>query len=191
MIATPCDQGGILIRRVLNVVRKARAFCIADTFGVPSQTHRLCAIPFGGREGRDATGFDFVLNGFGFQRAHLIRPKKGLVEMGVLDAQVNSFAGSRGGRLSTAVSNGRGSQTADGQPCRHITKGRGGLPQRGCFGVQPKERPQVVAADECFCQVWFPLTLFLNIINDFMRVRGADITQVAVYLAKVTCQLEG
>ena len=51
---------------------------------------------------------------------------------------------------------------------------------RRCFGVHPKECPQVVAADKRFCQVWFPLTLFLNIIDDFMRVRGADITQVAV-----------
>ena len=66
MIATPRNQGGIRVRQVLNVVRKARAFCIADTFGVPSQTHRLCAIPFGGREGRDAAGFDFVSNGFAF-----------------------------------------------------------------------------------------------------------------------------
>jgi hypothetical protein len=66
MIATPCDQGGILVRRVLHVVRKARAFCIADTFGVSSQTHRLCAILFGGWEGRDAAVFDFVSNGFAF-----------------------------------------------------------------------------------------------------------------------------
>ena len=67
MIVTPRDQGGILVRQVLSQRgQKARAFCIADTFGVPSQTHRLCAIPFGGREGRDAAGFDFVSNGFAF-----------------------------------------------------------------------------------------------------------------------------
>ena len=66
MIATPRDQGGILLRRVLHVVINTRAFCIADTFGVPIQTHRLRTIPFEGWEGRDAAGFDFVSNGFAF-----------------------------------------------------------------------------------------------------------------------------
>ena len=48
-----------------------------------------------------------------------------------------------------------------------------------------KESPQVVTIGECLRQIRFPLPLLLDKINDFMGVRGSDVSQIAVELTEI------
>jgi hypothetical protein len=51
--------------------------------------------------------------------------------------------------------------------------------------MQMKESSQVVTVRECLRQIWFPLPLLLDKINDFVGVRGSDVSQIAVELTEI------
>ncbi len=85
MVARPCDQGGILVGQVGNMVIHTRAIGVAHPFCVPRQAYGLGAVPFGDREGRNAASLDFVTNFLGFEGADFVGAKKALVKGVIFD----------------------------------------------------------------------------------------------------------
>ncbi len=57
--------------------------------------------------------------------------------------------------------------------------------------MEAQERSQIVAVGEGFGQVWLPLLLLLDEVDDFVRVRAAYISHVAVDLGEVFSDFQG
>ncbi len=57
--------------------------------------------------------------------------------------------------------------------------------------MEAQERSQIVAVGESFGQVWLPLPLLLDEVDDFMWVGAAYVSHVAVDLGEVFSDFQG
>jgi hypothetical protein len=57
--------------------------------------------------------------------------------------------------------------------------------------MEAQERSQIVAVGKGFGQVWLPLLLLLDEVDDFVRVGAAYVSHVAVDLGEVFSDFQG
>jgi hypothetical protein len=57
--------------------------------------------------------------------------------------------------------------------------------------MEAQERLQIVAVGEGFGQVWLPLPLLLDVVDDFVWVGAAYVSHVVVNLGEVFSDFQG
>ena len=57
--------------------------------------------------------------------------------------------------------------------------------------MQSKQGPQIIATGESFGQVWFPLALLLDVVDDCVGVGRSHIGHIVIELSKIPRQFQG
>jgi hypothetical protein len=170
LILAPLEDGSVLHRGINNVVASTRTVRVAEPLGVPGQTHWHGRINLGPGKGANGAISNLLAQSCGLDKGGLVGAKERSAEMSVVQSSVGGLGLIRttSWGATTSASAKRGA-TGDGRHvgCRHTIVFGGTL-------MKMDKGANAIPVPESRGQVWLPLLLNLDLVNNIQGVQAGN-----------------
>jgi hypothetical protein len=170
LILAPLDHGSVLRRGINDVVMSTGTVRIAEPLGVPGQTHWHGRIHLGPGKWANGAISNLLTQSRGLDGSGLVGAKERNVEMSVVQSSVGGLGltrtTSRGATTSASAKRGA---TGEG---RHV-----GCRRTIVFGgtqMKTDKGAKAILVPESQGQVWLPLLLNLDLVDNIQGVRAGN-----------------
>ncbi len=170
LILAPLDHGSVLCHRINNVVASTGTVRVAELLGVPGQTHWHGRINLEPGKGANGAISNLLAQSHGLDGGGLVGAKERSAEMSVFQSSVGGLGLIRTtSRGATTSASAKGGATGEG---RHV-----GCRSTIVFGgtrMKTVKGANAIPVPESQGQVWLPLLLNLDLIDNIQVVRAGN-----------------